>query len=468
VTVSSPITDDVPDAGSGFFGRRLRSGVDALRHATRAGSTQRTALFALTIRVASAALLYFSQVLLARWMGPFEYGVFVFVWVWVLILGGLGPIGMSTSAIRFIPHYRQRRRLPLLRGFLVASRLVAVSVSLVFMLAGLAGLYAFGDRLESYYLIPALIILFALPAYTLVDVQDGIARGFGWIGIALIPPYIVRHGLILAGVFAAFMLGFEVDAVTAAIAAVAACWIAALAQSVVLRRRISQIVPAGPRRARLWPWIAAALPVLLVLSFDLLLQYTDVLMLAHFHGPEQVGMYYAALRTIGLVSFIHFAVAAASAPHFSRHRAAGDEDALRKAVRDAVTWTFWPSVLVAGGLLALGKPLLWLFGPEFTDAYPAMFLLAAGLLIRASMGPAEYVLNMLGEQKACAFALCFGALLNVGLNFALVPAHGMLGAAIGTAIAMAFSSIVMFVLARRNLGLTLFIGARLFERRAAG
>ncbi len=158
------------------------------RAAMRPGSTQRSALVALGIRVAAAAIVYVSQVLLARWMGPFQYGVFVFVWVWVLILGGLGPIGLSTSATRFIANYRQRNRMALLRGLIFSSRLIAFGVSCVTMAVGITGLWLFGDRFESHYVIPAMIILCCLPAYTLVDVQDGIARGFGWLGVALAPP----------------------------------------------------------------------------------------------------------------------------------------------------------------------------------------------------------------------------------------------------------------------------------------
>ena len=36
------------------------------------------------IRVASAVLAFGSQVLLARWMGSFEFGIYVYVWTWVL------------------------------------------------------------------------------------------------------------------------------------------------------------------------------------------------------------------------------------------------------------------------------------------------------------------------------------------------------------------------------------------------
>ena len=38
---------------------------------------------------------------------------------------------------------------------------------------------------------------------------------------------------------------------------------------------------------------------------------------------------------------------------------------------------------------AFGKPLLWLFGSDFTAGYPAMFVVAIGLLARSAIGPVE-------------------------------------------------------------------------------
>ncbi len=48
---------------------------------------RRIALTAFLIRIVSAVIAYASQVLLARWMGDFEYGVYVLVWVGAVIVG---------------------------------------------------------------------------------------------------------------------------------------------------------------------------------------------------------------------------------------------------------------------------------------------------------------------------------------------------------------------------------------------
>ena len=101
-------------------------------------ATPRLAATAFMVRVVGAALAYFAQVMLARWMGTSEYGVYVYVWTWLILLGSMMDFGISVSAQKFIPEYRSAGNLALLRGFLSGSRLLTfgVSAGIALLLAG--------------------------------------------------------------------------------------------------------------------------------------------------------------------------------------------------------------------------------------------------------------------------------------------------------------------------------------------
>src|SRR5579863_5793051 len=109
---------------------RLRSMLDG-EGSSEASVTRRLAGTIFIIRVFSAALAYFSQVLLARWMGGSDYGIYVYVWTWVLLLGSMMDFGISASAQKIIPEYRTAGQHALLRGFLTGSRWMTLSVSSV-------------------------------------------------------------------------------------------------------------------------------------------------------------------------------------------------------------------------------------------------------------------------------------------------------------------------------------------------
>jgi O-antigen/teichoic acid export membrane protein len=86
---------------------------------SEASVTRRLAATIFVIRIVSAALAYLSQILLARWMGGSDYGVYVYVWTWVLLLRSMMDFGISASAQKIIPEYRTAGEHALLRGFLL-------------------------------------------------------------------------------------------------------------------------------------------------------------------------------------------------------------------------------------------------------------------------------------------------------------------------------------------------------------
>jgi O-antigen/teichoic acid export membrane protein len=420
---------------------------------SEASVTKRLAGTIFIIRVFSAALAYLAQILLARWMGGSDYGVYVYVWTWVLLLGSMMDFGISASAQKIIPEYRTRGEHALLRGFLSGSRWMTFIVSSVVSLLLAGAVKVLSPWIDANAVVPLYIGCVTLPAFVVANTQDGIARSHDWMRLGLMPQFIVRQSLIIGLTAGAFALGFHLGATVAVAASAAAVWIAMIGQMIVLNRRLSGHVEPGAKTYDFRGWLAVSLPILLVESFYLLLSYTDVLVLQQFRSSEEVGVYFAVVKTLALVSFIHYAMAATTAHRFAEYHAIGDKARLSAYVAHAIKWTFWPSLAATVLLLALGKPLLWLFGPQFVVGYDIMFIAAIGLLVRSAIGPVERLLNMLGHQMICALAYALSFLMNVALCIALVPRFGGHGAAAATSIALAFETVLLFWIVRRRLGL---------------
>lgn len=431
------------------------------RIGTRGGSAdqfvvQRLAGTVFLIRVTAAALAFLSNVLFARWLGSFEFGIFVYVWTWVLLIGQALDLGLATAAQRFIPEYRERGMLDLLRGYLSRSRWLAVGVAIgvAALCAGLVALLA--PYLDRYTVIPLYIACIALPAYALANVQDGISRSYDWVALGIVPTYIVRQLLLTVLMGAAWLGGLPLDAVTAMVLSAAAIWLPALGQMVVLNRRLRTRIEPGPKAHDVRLWIATALPILMAESFYLLLTHTDLLVLQQFRSPEDVAVYYAAVKTLALVAFIYFSIAATTAHRVAAFHAAGDREGLAAFMLKAARWTFWPSLIGTALLLAFGKPILALFGPQFTAGYHLMFILAAGLLARAAIGPMERFLNVIGEQRICALIYGAAFAINIALCFVLIPPLGAAGAAIAISTALVVETIALVIVARQRLGFHFF------------
>jgi O-antigen/teichoic acid export membrane protein len=409
------------------------------------------------VRVVNALLALVTQVLFARWMGSFEFGIYIYVWTWVLMIGGLSDMGLSSAARRFIPEYTELKAFAHLRGFLAGSRWIAFGTATAIALLGALGVLAMAPYLDRFTVIPLYLACIILPIYGVVQVQAGIAQSYDWPNLAMLPFYIIRQIAITVGMGAAYLLGMATDAVTAMIVVIVCTWGVTVGQMLVLNRRLESKVPRGPRQYEVKTWLGTSMPILMVEFFYMLLTYVDILALEQFGTPDDVAVYFAGARLLAIVAFVYYAIANATTHKFTAYHVAGDAARLKSFFAETTRWTFWPSLAVCVAILALGKPLLALFGPEFGRGYAVMFILAVGMLSRAAVGPAERLLNMLGVRKQCAAIYAGAFAINIALCAILIPRFGIEGAAVATTTALIFESCLLYAVAKRRLGFHVFI-----------
>jgi len=393
-------------------------------------------------------------------MGTFEFGIYAYVWTCVMLIGGAVDLGLASAAQRFIPEYAERGALAHVRGYIYGSRWIVFCLATVVAVLGVFAIRLAESWLDDYIVVPLYLACIMLPIFGVMQVQDGIARSHNWMNVALLPPYIVRQILLIGFVAGAYVLGFTVNATTAVAAAGLSLWLTGLGQLVLLNRKLDATDPVRERKYEPRRWISIALPMFVVDSFYLLLLYVDVIVLKQFRSPEEIAIYYAALKTLSLVQFVHFSVGAATAHKYTEYHVAGDREKLSRFLADSIKWTFWPSLAATVLILMCGWPLLWLFGEKFVSGYSLMFILSLGILARAAIGPGERFLNMLGEQRACMVVAGGAFVVNLILCLILIPRYGITGAAISTSTAFLVESILLFVGAKRRLGFHLFAWRR--------
>ena len=100
-----------------------------------------------------------------------------------------------------------------------------------------------------------------------------------------------------------------------------------MGQIAVLNRRLSGVVESGPKAFAARTWLAISLPIFMVEAFYYLLTYSDIIVLAQFRPADEVAIYYAASKTIALVSFIYYSVSQTIAHKFVEYDVSGDREA---------------------------------------------------------------------------------------------------------------------------------------------
>ncbi|HEY7207641.1 MAG TPA: oligosaccharide flippase family protein [Gaiellaceae bacterium] len=160
------------------------------------------------------------------------------------------------------------------------------------------------------------------------------------------------------------------------------------------------------------------------------INFIDRIFVAAYKGPAEVGVYSVAVRISSAVVFLMIAFRTAW-PAFAYSI---DDD--REAKRTYAFVLTYVVLVLSWVSLALGALAPWLVdlltAPAFHRASEAVALLAF-----AGTAYAGYVVLAIGSGRARKTQLNWvitgaAALVNVGLNVALIPPYGMVGAAVST------------------------------------
>lgn len=122
------------------------------------------------------------------------------------------------------------------------------------------------------------------------------------------------------------------------------------------------------------------------------------------------------------------------------------------------------SLPAAAGLVLISPRLVPIFlGKGFAPTVPVLAVLALLIpIIGVSNVIGIQLFAATGREKLLTLSVCVGALVNLGLNFLLIPRHAALGAAIASVLAELAVSVVQLFLVRRELpvGKVLQMGMR--------
>jgi O-antigen/teichoic acid export membrane protein len=414
----------------------------------------------MAVRVVGAGIAYSLQVLLAQWLGASEYGIFAYAWVWMTILGYLATLGMNASVVRFIPDYLSRKRWWRVKGLVYRSRRIVLFAALGFTAIGVLGVFLARELIPAYYIHPLYIAFSCVPLFALTNLYEGMARSFGWVNLAYIPTYIVRPAVFVAAMAVLFYSGVALNGTIALILALISFVLILFGQTLLFGRYLPAKVQTARPTYHSLHWLRGSFPFMLILTFQIILTNTDMIMLGGFVEPDQVAIYFASVRTANLVLFVSFAVSALAVPKFAALHANGEKAELQRLVTGIVQWIFWPSLVLVIVLLIFGRPILSLFGPVFSDGYFVLALLMLAHLVRAATGPIDHLLNMTGNQGATAWALACSGIINIFLNALLIPYFGFIGAAIATTVSIVISTVWLLILVKYRLGINAWIFSR--------
>jgi len=431
--------------------------IDKIRRPDLPASLARGASVALAIQISGAGMKYIVQILFARWMGPAEYGSYIYAFTWAQLLAVFAGLGLTTGVLRFIPEYLATRDWSRLWGVVRRSRQLTLIAGLVF--ATFSTIAVVQLHPQRIHIASLLVGLWLVPLLALLNLQMEMTRGTRRIGLAYMPPLLIYPALSACAAFLVLRVSGTLTGVSAlgavSMALVAVLSIQAFGLKRALPREADKVTPHYDTSR----WLRISSPLLLMGGFLIVLNQADILLMGLLRGPKDAGIYAAATKTAALVSFILTAFNSITAPMIASLHASDDRTSMQQMVSTATRWTFWPSLIIALGLIFFGGPILNLFGSSFTAGRWPLALLALGQLANASVGPVGYLMSLTGYQDLTARVYGVSALVNVILNAAIIPFWGLAGAALVSMSTMILWNVWLYALVKKHLGIRSFVFA---------
>ncbi|MDG2960980.1 flippase [Bisgaard Taxon 10/6] len=172
--------------------------------------------------------------------------------------------------------------------------------------------------------------------------------------------------------------------------------------------------------------------------------YVSVALLGFMQGSEEVGYYNAAYRIRDVMVSIVTSLGAVLLPRLSYYIENNMQDKFNDVVTKSMQFIFIISLpLVAFCILFARPSVLLLAGPAYEGAIlPLQFLAIIIFIVGASNLTGIQMLIPLKKERYLCYSVVLAALINMVLNFMLIPTYGAVGAAISVAIAE--GSILLF------------------------
>jgi len=198
--------------------------------------------------------------------------------------------------------------------------------------------------------------------------------------------------------------------------------------------------------------IKISIPLLLGQSMMLIMGKIDILMLGAIIDQESVGIYNAALKLSMLAYVGLMAINSIAAPKFAELNESGNLEALKSLVQKSTKTIFWITLPVVLIFAFLPSQILSVFGEEFQIATYSLIILSVGKMFSAICGSVGTLLQMSGNQKYFQNVLIAAAILNVALNYFLIPEFQLLGAALASLISNVFWNVLMVIYIKKKFG----------------
>jgi O-antigen/teichoic acid export membrane protein len=398
-------------------------------------------------RLLMLAGLIGSSVVVARWLGPEGLGALAVVNASVALALQIGSAGLPSANTYFIARNRSCLAPVWANSILFAliggSLLAAAIVLLAKMKPGL-----FGGVSANLLVIAALSIPFQLLIVLGLNVLLAMDR-IGQLNLldSLSPALALINALIVLVVMRSGLTALvSLNAAAATVLGLSLLWVIG---RLLTRQEVRQ--PARPNLPLLKEMLVYGAKFYVSIMAGVVIFRADLLFVNHFRGPSEAGVYAVASQVSFLLMLLPGVIAALLFP-----RVASDQDPRGEFAVQVTRHASFLMIILCVAAVAGSFMLPLVYGARFADASIQLLILLPGIYLVSIESVLVQHFTGTGLPLAIPLFWLLTLALNVGMNFALVPAWGARGAALSSTLsyALIFALVSIYFCRKTGRGLT--------------
>ena len=397
-----------------------------------------------TETIVSSVVLLVSSIAINRYLGPEKNGYIIYVNYIAMLVSSLGGFGIPATTRKYMAEYigmgdRGTARFIYFRTLLLQTGLATLAT-------GGFLYWVLGDANPDYKLAAALLVLSIWPGMVnsisaqantaTEDLSTNLPASVVSIFIYLIAigaTIVFRWGVV--GVAAAALLMRTVDLVVR--------FFPTLKR--VLAWEITHVHPPGLRKRMIaFAWSSVATMAVSIIVWS----RSEIILLKSLCADIRQVTFYSLAFTMAdqLLQVATIFGSAASATIFVQY----GRDKSRLPDITASTFRYLALITIPLHFVAVSlavPALLLLYGPKFQDAAMVVMLAPLLCIFKAFISPAQSLLQCSERQSFVIAATVFAGVVDWGVAWWLIPAHGAVGACIGNGAAQAAAVLMMWAVA---------------------
>lgn len=388
-----------------------------------------------------------SKIIIVRYLSREDYGLYSLGFTIASVCMIISLLGLQAGSSRQIAFYKGGGYNSKAKGVVYGSLLIALisSISLSLILF-LSTDFISATLFKSFDLSIILkIFIISIPFLVLTQIIVQIYRGFGYFMPNFLFLDILYSALFPILLLVVIAVNYALNGVVAAYSASAIITFTAIVIYALKRPPQDLKVEHGIPSNILWKeTLSFSAPLFAITIFYQINTWSDNLMLGYFMKPSDVGLYNAALPIVYLLPMFLEAIRFFYVPVMSELYAQDKIEEIRRSFAVISKWLFAFTTPVFLVMMFFPDTVLnILFGAGYDDASVALQILAAGFFIHTILGPNGATLVILGKTQFAMWATLIGAIANVILNYFMIPALGINGAAIATLAALVLRNLLI-------------------------